>query len=204
MNGTSVMTGLACLAYDRARRLARWACRPHRDGQRRPARQSRPLRRPPLPRQAASRAARVRRWIADDIEYTRSRPSTTVGSKIDIPSAVPRTSSACCSIPFLHPQHPGNRNQQFQRQSPPRRRHRRCPSRRELLRRTSLHGHGHAQDRRRQYRRSGRSADGPPLRCPQPAPASLPTWSPAKGSTTSFITASKPCRFRPRPSPPRP
>ena len=69
MNGTSVMTGLACLAYDRARRLSRWAAsitamasdvlrsnRGHFD--------LRIFEAKPHPGQLA-----VARWIAHDIEY---------------------------------------------------------------------------------------------------------------------------------------
>ena len=41
MNGTSVMTALACLAFERARRLARTCLDAHRDGERRPARRGR-------------------------------------------------------------------------------------------------------------------------------------------------------------------
>jgi histidine ammonia-lyase len=74
MNGTSVMTGLACIAYDRARRLARWAAsitamaadvlhsnRWHFD-------QRLFLAKPHAGQLACDR------WIADDIEYTRSEP----------------------------------------------------------------------------------------------------------------------------------
>jgi len=74
MNGTSVMTGLACIAYDRARRLARWAAsitamaadvlhsnRWHFD------------QRIFLAKPHAGQLA-CDRWIADDIEYTRSEP----------------------------------------------------------------------------------------------------------------------------------
>jgi histidine ammonia-lyase len=72
MNGTSVMTGLSCLAYNRARRLARWASsqtamasdvllgnRGHFD--------ERLFLAKPHPGQLA-----CARWIAADIEYTRS------------------------------------------------------------------------------------------------------------------------------------
>jgi histidine ammonia-lyase len=71
MNGTSVMTGLACLAYDRARRLARWAAsltamasdvtrgnRAHFDE------------RLFLAKPHAGQLA-CAKWIAADIEYTR-------------------------------------------------------------------------------------------------------------------------------------
>jgi histidine ammonia-lyase len=74
MNGTSVMTGLACIAYDRARRLARWASsitamaadvlhsnRWHFD-------QRLFLAKPHAGQLACDR------WIAEDIEYTRSEP----------------------------------------------------------------------------------------------------------------------------------
>ncbi len=69
MNGTSVMTGLACIAYDGARRLARWAAaltamasdvlrgnRDHFD--------ERLFLAKPHPGQLA-----CARWIAADIEY---------------------------------------------------------------------------------------------------------------------------------------
>jgi histidine ammonia-lyase len=74
MNGTSVMTGLACIAYDRARRLGRWAAsitamaadvlhsnRWHFD-------QRLFLAKPHAGQLACDR------WIAEDIEYTRSEP----------------------------------------------------------------------------------------------------------------------------------
>ena len=74
MNGTSVMTGLACIAYGRARRLARWASaitamaadvlhsnRWHFD-------QRLFLAKPHAGQLACDR------WIADDIEYSRSEP----------------------------------------------------------------------------------------------------------------------------------
>lgn len=70
MNGTSVMTGLACLAFDRARRLSRWAAaltamasdvtqgnRSHFD--------ARIFEAKPHPGQLA-----CARWIASDIQYT--------------------------------------------------------------------------------------------------------------------------------------
>ena len=74
MNGTSVMTGLACIAYDRARRLCRWAAsvtamavdvlhsnRTHFDP------------RLFLAKPHAGQLA-CDRWIVDDIEYSRSEP----------------------------------------------------------------------------------------------------------------------------------
>ena len=74
MNGTSVMTGLACIAYDQARRLARWASaitamatdvlhsnRWHFD-------QRLFLAKPHAGQLACDR------WIADDIEYSRTEP----------------------------------------------------------------------------------------------------------------------------------
>jgi histidine ammonia-lyase len=78
MNGTSVMTGLACIAYDRARHISRWAAaltamasdvlrsnRGHFD--------PRIFLAKPHPGQLA-----CARWIADDIEYAK-----TNGSKHD-------------------------------------------------------------------------------------------------------------------------
>lgn len=75
MNGTSVMTGLACIAYERARRIARWAAsltamasdvlrsnRGHFD--------HRIFLAKPHPGQLA-----CARWIADDIEYTQNNGS---------------------------------------------------------------------------------------------------------------------------------
>jgi histidine ammonia-lyase len=75
MNGTSVMTGLACIAYQRARRLARWAAsltamasdvlrsnRGHFD--------QRIFLAKPHPGQLA-----CARWIADDIEYVENNGS---------------------------------------------------------------------------------------------------------------------------------
>ena len=59
MNGTSVMTALACLAFDRARTLAR-AVAPDGDGQRGDARRAEPLRRAHLRGQAAPRPGAVR------------------------------------------------------------------------------------------------------------------------------------------------
>ena len=70
MNGTSVMTGLSCIAYEGARRLCRWAVRPNRHDQRRDVRGNRGhfderiFLAKPHPGQLASA-----RWIAKDIEY---------------------------------------------------------------------------------------------------------------------------------------
>jgi histidine ammonia-lyase len=77
MNGTSVMTGLACLAYDRARKLARWAAAmtamssdvlrgnpEHFDARLHQAK--------PHPGQLASA-----KWIADDIHYDSRKAQST-------------------------------------------------------------------------------------------------------------------------------
>jgi histidine ammonia-lyase len=79
MNGTSVMTGLACIAYDRARRISRWAAaltamasdvlrgnRGHFD--------PRLFLAKPHPGQLA-----CARWIADDIQYTKKDASKRDG-----------------------------------------------------------------------------------------------------------------------------
>jgi len=76
MNGTSVMTALACIAYDRSRRLARWVAALTAVGsdvlQGNPAHfDARLFELKPHPGQAA-----VARWIREDIEYDPAHPGS--------------------------------------------------------------------------------------------------------------------------------
>ena len=205
MNGTSMMTGLACLAFRRAQKLARLAsalsavaCEVMRGNPSHFDERLFALKPHPGPATCA-------RWIRDDLEYGRigraARSDTPpAASRIGTRSAARRTSSACWWTrwrsfrPLLETEvNSVNDNPD-----------RRCGGRRDLARRKFLRRprgvrDGRPEDGRGQRGRPARSTAGPAVQPGDQQWSARRIWWGLPSARARRITDSRPCRSPPRP-----